>query len=268
MIQQATNKPQRQHRQVPALSALPRPVYARVENWQQSGSQTHWHNHDWGQWSYAVEGMLIVHTRQGQYVAPPQYAIWIPKGIEHKVISNGAAQMRSLYIETDSLADIPWHEPRVCSITPLVRELILQFCTLPANYDRLGADGRLAQVLIDQIACLPSASTQLTMPSDKRIATIAELIQQHPEEPRDIEQLGELVGLSGRSVSRLFKQQTGLTFQQWRQRARLLEALNKLESGHAVTRVALECGYDSVSAFVSIFKKQFGVTPGKYQHRE
>ncbi|WEM44472.1 helix-turn-helix transcriptional regulator (plasmid) [Photobacterium sp. DA100] len=268
MSKQTSIKLQRQYRPVPSLSALPRPVYARVENWQQSGSQTHWHSHDWGQWSYAVEGMLIVHTQQGQYVAPPQFAIWIPEGIEHKVISNGAAQMRSLYIETSSLAEIEWRSPRVCSITPLVRELTLQFCTLPANYDCGGADGRLAQVLIDQIACLPPASTQLTMPSDKRLTTLSEHLQQHPEEPRDIEQLGELVGLSGRSVSRLFKQQTGLTFQQWRQRARLLEALNKLESGHAVTRVALECGYDSVSAFVSIFKKQFGVTPGKYLRRE
>ncbi|MDV5170385.1 helix-turn-helix transcriptional regulator [Photobacterium rosenbergii] len=268
MNKQVSKVIQRQHRQVPSLSKLPRPVYARVENWQQSGSQTHWHTHNWGQWSYAVEGMLIVHTRQGQYVAPPQFAIWIPEGVEHKVISNGAAQMRSLYIETDALADLPWTEPRVCSITPLVRELTLQFCALPADYNCDSADGRLAQVLVDQIAYLPSASTQLTIPSDKRLATIAELLQHHPDEQRDIEQLGELVGLSGRSVSRLFKQQTGLTFQQWRQRARLLEALNRLESGRTVTSVSIECGYDSVSAFVSIFKKQFGDTPGEYLRKE
>ncbi|MGF1733769.1 helix-turn-helix domain-containing protein [Photobacterium satsumensis] len=263
-MKQTISRSQRQHRQVPLLRELPRPVYARVESWQQSGSQTHWHTHGWGQWSYAAEGMLIVHTRQGHYVAPPQFAIWIPEGIEHKVISNGAAQMRSLYIDTTSLPGKEWKQPRVCSITPLVRELTLQFCELPTDYNITSADGRLAQVLIDQIACLPPAATQLTIPSDKRLATLADLLQVHPEEPRDIEKLGELVGLSGRSVSRLFKQQTGLTFQQWRQRARLLEALNRLESGTPVTRVSLECGYDSVSAFVSIFKKQFGVTPGKY----
>ncbi|PSU33914.1 AraC family transcriptional regulator [Photobacterium lutimaris] len=268
MVKPILNASQRQHRQVPLLRELPRPVYARVENWQQSGSQTHWHTHGWGQWSYAAEGMLIVHTRQGHYVAPPQFAIWIPEGIEHKVISNGAAQMRSLYIETKYLSDIVWSQPRVCSITPLVRELVLQFCALPANYDCNSADGRLAQVLLDQIACLPPAATQLTLPGDKRLATLAELLQMHPEEPRSIEQLGELVGLSGRSVSRLFKQQTGLTFQQWRQRARLLDALNRLESGSPVTRVSIECGYDSVSAFVSTFKKQFGVTPGKYLRKE
>ena len=152
MVKQVANTPRRQHRKVPALTKLPRPVFARVENWQQSGSQTHWHTHDWGQWSYVVEGMLIVHTRQGQYVAPPQFAIWIPEGVEHKVISNGAAQMRSLYIETCSLAEKQWQEPRVCSITPLVRELTLQFCSLPVDYERDSADARLAQVLIDQIA--------------------------------------------------------------------------------------------------------------------
>ncbi|PSW16504.1 AraC family transcriptional regulator [Photobacterium rosenbergii] len=268
MNKQANKAPNRQLRHVPTLTELPRPVYARVENWQQSGSQTHWHTHNWGQWSYAVEGMLIVHTREGHYVAPPQFAIWIPAGVEHKVISNGAAQMRSLYIETRLLPDTPWTKPRVCSITPLVRELTLQFCTLAANYDKDSADSRLVQVLVDQIACLPTSSTQLTMPGDKRLTTIAEMLLHHPDEQRDIEQLGEIVGLSGRSVSRLFKQQTGLTFQQWRQRARLLEALNRLESGKPVTSVSIECGYDSVSAFVSIFKKQFGVTPGKYLRKE
>ena len=125
--------PAREHRAVPALASLPRPVYARIENWQQSGSQTLWHRHQWGQWSYAIEGTLIVHTRQGHYVAPPQFAIWIPQDVEHRVISNGTAQMRSLYIDTPCLPGAEWLTPKVCTITPLVRELVLQFCRVAAD---------------------------------------------------------------------------------------------------------------------------------------
>ncbi|MGF1684597.1 AraC family transcriptional regulator [Photobacterium minamisatsumaniensis] len=254
----------RQERPIPTFKTLPRPVYARVENWDDSGSHTQWHTHHWGQWSYAVEGILVVHTQDGHYVAPPQYAIWIPEGVNHRVISNGAAQMRSLYISSDLLNEASWHQPRVCSISPLVRELVLQFCQFDSHYTLNGTDSRLVQVLVDQISLLPTATTQLVMPSDKRLLTIAQRLQADIAQQTDIEQLGEQVGLSGRSISRLFKQETGLNFQQWRQRLRLLEALSQLEHGDPVTKVSLECGYDSVSAFVSVFKKQFGATPGKY----
>ncbi|WP_158262652.1 AraC family transcriptional regulator [Photobacterium sanctipauli] len=235
-----------------------------MENWDASGSQTRWHTHDWGQWSYAVEGILIVHTEDGHYVAPPQYAIWIPEGVNHKVISNGAAQMRSLYISSQLLPGIDWLQPRVCSIAPLVKELVLQFCQFDIEYPLNSPESRLVQVLVDQISQLPAATTQLVMPSDKRLLTIVKKLQQNLAQPTDIEQFGEQVGLSGRSISRLFKQQTGLSFQQWRQRLRLLEALSQLEKGDPVTKVSLDCGYESVSAFVAVFKKQFGATPGKY----
>ncbi|MEQ9511252.1 MAG: helix-turn-helix domain-containing protein, partial [Alloalcanivorax xenomutans] len=72
-------------------------------------------------------------------------------------------------------------------------------------------------------------------------------------------------GLSARTLSRRFPQETGLSFQRWRQRARLLRALERLANDIPVTTVALELGYDNVSAFIAAFRDRFGVTPGKWR---
>lgn len=67
-----------------------------------------------------------------------------------------------------------------------------------------------------------------------------------------------------KTIQRLFVQQTGMTFGQWRQQARLLRALELLATDEKVIDVALALGYDSPSAFASMFRKQFGQTPSQF----
>ncbi|CAH0536052.1 AraC family transcriptional regulator [Vibrio marisflavi] len=253
----------RQKRAIPNLPELPRPIYARPESWGPEGRLTDWHSHKWGQFSYAVSGVLNVSTEQASYVSPPQYGIWIPENTTHKVESNVAAEMRSLYINMDALAGDQWKRPFTCEVSVLCRELIVRFCQSPALYDVGSREERLAQVMIDELGLQPEVATDLPMPTDHRLILISEFLIEEPSCALDINQLGSKVGLSGRSVSRLFKQETGLTFQQWRQRVRLSTALTWLESGVSVTEVAVSCGYDSLSAFVVAFKSQFGQTPGQ-----
>ncbi|MDF0534332.1 helix-turn-helix transcriptional regulator [Shewanella yunxiaonensis] len=253
----------RQKRLIPSLTALPRPVYARAESWSENGSQTDWHCHPWGQLSYALSGILIVNTRRGRYVAPPQYAIWLPPQEQHEVVSGGAAVMRSLYVDSSQLLHPRWQQPLVCEITPLMRELIIRFSANPAEYLADTPAARLAQVLLDQLAELPSAPLQLPMPQDRRLQRLCQQLQQ-TDDNVPLAQLALSQGLSDRSISRLFKEETGMTFRQWRRSLRLFKGLEALRDGTSVTTVALDCGYDSVSAFVAAFREQFGKTPGQY----
>lgn len=253
----------RQLRHIPSFQQLPRPVYARVENWDGNGSQTDWHSHRWGQLSYAFKGVLSVKTPMGHYIAPPQFAIWLPAEIDHQVVSASATAMRSLYIAMHALPDKKWQQPRVCEISPLVRELIMTFSHSPADYNEASATGRLVQVLLDQLQALPAASLRLPLPEDRRLLALCEQLQNHHDQ-RPLALLAQDFGLSARSISRLFKAQTGLTFRQWRQRLRLFQSLEGLRQGESVTRVALDSGYDSVSAFVAAFHQLFGNTPGQY----
>jgi AraC-like DNA-binding protein len=67
-----------------------------------------------------------------------------------------------------------------------------------------------------------------------------------------------------KTIQRLFVRQTGMSFGQWRQQARLLRALELLATGEKVIDVALALGYDSPSAFATMFRKQFGQTPSQF----
>ena len=247
-------------RKVVDLGRLPRPVYARVESLP-AGSYTRPHRHDWAQLSYAIEGVLCVRTRAGSFYAPPQRAVWVPASVEHEVVTSGRAEMRSLYLAPRVTT---WGSPRcaVLEMSPLGRELIRAVTALPVEYDERGPDGRLVQVLLDQLASLPEVAFSLPAPSDVRLQVIAAALEREPDDRRTLAEWSRTAGASERTLARLFRRDTGLSFREWRQRLRLLASLGALEEGTSVTAAALDSGYDSPSAFIAAFKRLFGRTPG------
>lgn len=249
-------------RQVPLLAALPRPLYARAESMARA-ERTPMHRHAWVQLSYAISGVLHVHTPGESFVAPPQRAVWIPAGIDHEVFSFANTEMRSLYLDGGAFGDTPGH-CRVIEITPLIHELIKQFCTLPTEYDEDGEDGRLGRVLMDQLKAAREVSMSLPLPQDPRALQLCRQLQDAPDDDRTLADWGEALGASEKTLRRLLLRETGLTFRVWRQRLRLLGALEELGQGEKVTRVALNSGYQSTSAFIAAFRNHFGVTPGDF----
>ncbi|UJX41375.1 helix-turn-helix transcriptional regulator [Desulfovibrio sp. JY] len=246
----------------PTLQTLPRPVYPRSETLP-AGSVSRAHAHPFGQLSFAGEGVLLVRTETGSHVAPPQRAVWVPPGMAHEVAASRRSEMRGLYIGWDQDIFRPL-QCLVLSVTPLARELILAVCALPVLYDEHGPDGRLVAVLLDQLASLPVADFSLPWPKDPRLTNICQALTDSPDDSRTASAFAKSAGMTERTLGRLFLGQTGLTFGNWRRRARLLASLSLLESGKSVTTTAIECGYDSTSAFIAAFREAFGITPGAF----
>jgi AraC-like DNA-binding protein len=253
-------------RKLPTLAqGLPRPVFARVESLA-AGAWSAPHHHPWGQLSYAVQGVLQVHTAAGQFVAPPERAVWVPPHLTHGIHNVGQAELRSLYLQPDALPDSALARSTTCQVLEvslLTRELILAVCALPVQYDIAGPAGRLVSVLLDQLAQSPVAALDLPLPTDARLLRLCDALQADPTDRRTLAAWGGLIGLSERAMSRLFQQQTGLSIGDWRRRLRLLRALGPLEAGVKVSAVALESGYSSASAFIAAFCTEFGVTPAQ-----
>lgn len=246
---------------LPALEKLPRPVFARVEELPRP-SWVREHSHPWLQLSWATRGVLGVRTRTGSYLAPPQRAILVPPGLAHSVVTVERTKMRGLYIDPASWkGSIAPDACRVLSMTALARELIRAATALPVEYDQSGPAGRLVEVLLDQLGMLPEVRFSLPLPSDERLALVAGELERAPDDPRTLEELASHAGMSGRTMTRLFLRDTGLSFRAWRRRLRLLGSLGGLEAGQSVTAVALDCGYTSTSAFIAAFRKEFGATP-------
>ena len=55
-----------------------------------------------------------------------------------------------------------------------------------------------------------------------------------------------------------------MSFCRWQQQARLFAALEMLAQNKSVTEVAIAVGYDSVSAFIGMFRTMLGSTPHTY----
>lgn len=248
--------------QLKALRMLPRPVYGHASALPNQAIQRR-HSHSWAQLSYAVHGVVEVTTSAGRFVAPPLRAVWIPAGVPHGVRCSKDTEIRSLYID-EVAAPQAWKRCRVLVVGALLRELIRAFSVVPIEYDEQGPDGRLANVLLDQLACAPEAELMLPWPKDARLRKLCSRLQAHPDNRQTLLLFSRELGVSDKTLSRLFRQQTGLSFRLWRQRSRLFSALPMLERGERVTDVALACGYESMSAFVAAFREQMGATPGEF----
>lgn len=228
-----------------------------------AGHSTGRHAHDRAQLVHGEKGVMTVRTDDGAWVVPPSYAVWVPARVIHEVRAAGAVAMRTLYLRADSGVPVG-PRCRVVRVPPLVRELIARVVRLPEDYPDAGAESRLVAVLADELIDLPAAPLDLPLPRDRRAAAVAEALIAAPADNRDLEAWGRSVGASDRTLARLFRAETGLTFGRWRQRRRLLAALERLAAGEPVTAVALDLGYDSPSAFIAMFRKALGAPPTRY----
>ncbi|MBU2655841.1 helix-turn-helix domain-containing protein [Acidomonas methanolica] len=125
------------------------------------------------------------------------------------------------------------------------------------------AEYRLARVIIDEIASLREEPLGLPRPSDERLCRIVDAMLADLADNRSVGDLAEWVGITPRTLARHFSEQTGLGMVAWRQHARVLRALEMLPVGQAVTTIAMNLGYDNVSAFIVMFRRVMGVTPGE-----
>lgn len=250
------------HEELAGLAALPRSVFGHAES-VANRALGYRHSHPWVQFAYAATGVLEVRTDTGRFTAPPQRAVWIPADVAHQVSCTADTEIRSLYIEPSALPDTQLG-CRVLAVSPLLRELIRSFGSLPAEYDEQGPGGRLAAVLLDQVAAAPTLGLMLPLPQDVRLRQVCEALEVEPDSRAGLADWGKRLGCSERTLARLFRTHTGLNFRVWRQRLRLISALPMLEAGERVTDVAIACGYDSVSAFIASFREHFGATPGEF----
>ncbi|HEX7759081.1 MAG TPA: helix-turn-helix transcriptional regulator [Caulobacteraceae bacterium] len=226
------------------------------------------HTHPWGQLVYGLSGVIRVATPDASWLSPATRAIWTPAGVTHALSMHGAVAMRTLYIApglAPSLGKALPATPAVLEVAPLLRELILHILAIGMLDPARAEHARLAGLLIDLLAEARPQDLMLPLPRDPRALALAQRIQASPGARTDLARLATDAGASLRTLQRLFPSQTGLGLEAWRQKARLIQAVACLSAGAPVTTTALDCGYDSVSAFIAAFKRQFGVTPGRYQ---
>jgi AraC-like DNA-binding protein len=221
------------------------------------------HSHPEDQLLFASSGVMTLHTKQGVWVVPPLRAVWIPADTPHSVAMSGPVSMRTLYF-LPKLCRKLRGKCFVMNVSALLRELILHACKFKRLDKRASAERRIIEMIVDQLKAVDSIPLQLPHPTDSRAMRVVKALLDDPGDQRDLARLCKDCGASKRTIQRLFLVETKMNFGKWRQQLRLLHGLQLLASGEKVTAAALEAGYSSPSAFISMFRKQLGTTPMRY----
>lgn len=224
------------------------------------------HVHDRAQLLHALHGVVLIKTKFGRWIVPPDHAMWVPAGIVHSVEMLGDVSMRSVYVLPDAIEGLP-SRLRVVAVSDLMRSLIIEAVQKPAQAAPSERRVLLLNLLLLEIPRLPERPLGLTFPSDQRISALCRRFLAEPSPHTTIDDWAALLGMSRRSFTRTFHRETGLSLSTWRQQALLFAALPRLADGEPVTSVALDLGYDSVPAFTTMFKRMLGASPRSYLRR-
>ena len=201
-------------------------------------------------------------TPGGLWIVPPQGAVWIPGGVLHSNCVSDFGKIYVVFIDPSATK-----LPNFCctfTISPLVREIIHRLAVFPPLYPMEGPTSRLGCVLLDELIQMSTEQMYLPISADIRLQQLAASLLREPGDRSTVEDWAARYAMSERTLARLIFKETGMTFGRWRQRLHILVALQRLSAGTSVQAVSLDLGYESPSAFITMFKKTMGPSPRRF----
>ena len=238
------------------------PVTGVVERYP-AGHQVPVHSHPHGHLIYATEGLLLVQASSGQWLVPPTTAVWLRPHVQHSLTATTAVSACGLFVGEEMAAQLPERDC-VLHVTPLVRELIAALVGLDAAATAQRRSRLLGELLLEELKALAALPLHLPWPEDALMREICEALVQEPARSVNADAIASRHALTTKTLHRRFLKSTGMNLGKWRQQMRLMASIQWLLQGMAITRVALESGYESHSAYTVAFKKNFGCPPSEF----
>jgi AraC-like DNA-binding protein len=221
------------------------------------------HAHAWAQVLYAVQGVMWVEIGHEALVVPPQRAVWLPPDTPHSIKMMSAVRMRNLYLRPqDVIALNPRGE--VFEVSPLLRQLIVVMAEEGDQRSEAYRDAAYRLIVLELLAAKRSA-LRIVLPTgaDRRLESVCRAVIDNPTQDISLEQHAEQAGASVRTLSRLFQQDLGMGFAEWRRQVQLAVATSRLSEGHAINAIARSLGY-LPSSFSDMFRRELGAAPAAY----
>lgn len=250
-------------RDVPFRDALPHPLYFRAAQMPDNATYPR-HSHPWGEFVYSYSGMMEVSLGDRHYLAPPQYAVWLPPDIEHRGLNRHAAVHCSLYVDPSRCGGLP-QETTALEVSPLLRAM-LEHLRQSGDADHGAAKHlRFLEVVVDLIAAAPKVGTYLPWSTDAMLEPVLSYLQENPGDNRSLAEHARRAGTAERTLIRRCLRDLGMPFAEWKQRLRVVKAMPMLEAKETVERISTALGYSTASSFIAMFKRMTGMTPDDYR---
>jgi AraC-like DNA-binding protein len=228
------------------------------------GSLIPTHRHERGQIVYAVSGVMEMSALDHLWLIPPQRALWVPPNLDHSLRAMGTVELRTVFVHPHTIPSVYPTCPTVVCVSFLLRELLVTAASILEDYDTDGRDGLVMALILRELKWETDAPWCLPMGRDPRLARVCSAILDHPDDSRTLAEWGKTTGASARTLARLFAEETGLSFQHWRQQARVVLSLPRLAAGVPVTVTAADLGYETPGAFAAVFRRLTGQSPSRY----
>jgi AraC-like DNA-binding protein len=239
-----------------------RPISVFAADWA-GGNGTPRHRHECGQLLYASGGAISLWLAAGgERTLSPRDAIWIPAGIEHEIRALEAVRFRSVFLSEALAAHLPG-KPSTFHATELLRAVVLRIiATDDRERDAIPLE-RLTAVLLDELQrqIADHEPDRVSMPRDLRLRRLCEAFLDDPGSEASVDEWASRFGTNRAALARAFRKDLGTTFSAWQREVRVQKARRRLAAGETVTRVALDLGYESLSAFTTMFKRVTGESP-------
>ena len=226
-----------------------------------------WHHHDVHQLQYAFEGAIEVEDKARRLLLPRTLAAWIPAGVEHRT-SIHRVRSGCILLPIDMVPNAG-DRVRVVMVSPLMREMVIGAMRwqIGQPLDTVGeAYFRSLALLCGEwieheapLSVPASDDPQLRAAMDHTRAQLA---------TATITSASAAANLSERSLRRRFQADIGMSWDDYRRRARLLSAVEQIATTQLpINRIAMELGYENQSAFAKAFRALLGVNPSTFRHR-
>ena len=237
------------------------------------------HHHPWAQVAVSAKGVVRLTVEHGTYLVPPSRALWIPAGVEHAVSIVEDADLRTLYLhqlggrcgpDVPRSEEAAWNQCRVLEVSDLLRALVLEMDVRPDGHpeqprtEDLQRERRIAALVLDELRRAKPVRLGVALPSDKRLRGLCEAVLDDPTRHATLDAWARDSGASPRTVARLFRQELGTTFVQWRHQVLLAKALAMAARRVPMGTIAAELGYASASAFTAMVRRSVGAPPSAF----
>ena len=245
------------------------PPFRLLRRTRRRGQDSTLHAHAESQLIFAASGTTQVYTEAGRWLVPPQLAVWAPAGVKHKVVMLSDTDLWFIYWRPQACRS--WAPARSLNrtfalrVTPLLRELI--FAAFAAE-DVSDKAELVVRLILHELIETPDAPTFLPLPASVVGRRVANVVIADTRMLLGIEDVASRAATSKRSISRLFPLETGLTFKAWRQRARIVLAIERLSAGCPIAKIASDTGFASTAAFSFAFRQVTMMTPTAFLQSE
>lgn len=223
------------------------------------------HRHNKGQLLYAPQGCMSFSLENAICILPPTKAVWIPANTQHRAMMTNVVAYRSLYFDC-TVYECP-NDMVMIEVTPLLKALIEKMAMWA--WDKPEQEMKNTTALFwEEFYAAKRHSFVLPLPSHRRFSSFCQKVMQAEFVPPPLYSLAQSVGASTKTVTRMFKAETGMSYQDWRQQWRLLKAIELLSRDMPVSEVSDWLAFSSDSAFIAFFKKQTGKPPMAYMRNK